>query len=129
MKGQTNLGILRQRLQRGQRKNPTDAERKLWGALRERQMAGHKFRRQHPFESYILDFVGLEARVVIEVDRGQHATGSIAKRDAQRTQLLAHAGFQVLRFWDNQVLNEFESVKEAIWNALERNPPPSLPSP
>jgi len=87
-------------------------------------MAGHKFRRQHLFESYILDFVCLDARLVIEVDGGQHATVSVAKGDAQRTQLLGHAGFQVLRFWDNQVLTEFESVKEAIWNALERDPPP-----
>ncbi len=129
MKSQTNPRILQPRLQRGLRKNPTDAERKLWSALRERQMAGHKFRRQHPFESYILDFVCLDARLVIEVDGGQHAIGSVTKADAQRSQLLAHAGFQVLRFWDNQVLNGFESVKEAIWNALERNPPPSRPSP
>ncbi len=92
-------------------------------------MAGHKFRRQHPFESYILDFVCLEAGLVIEVDGGQHGTSLGAVSDERRMHALEVAGFRVMRFWNNQILNEFESVKEVIWHALEDNPSPSQPSP
>src|SRR6266852_5901992 len=86
VKGQTNANILRRKLQRQLRHKPTDAERKLWSVLRARQMAGYKFRRQHPFGDYILDFVCLEARLVIEVDGGQHATPVISSKDLRRTQ-------------------------------------------
>lgn len=100
----------------------TDAERKLWCELRQRQMSGLKFRRQHRIGKYIADFVCLETRVIIEVDGGQHT----AERDALRTQELEALGFRVIRFWNNDVLTQIESVKEAIWNELF---PPSQPSP
>ena len=85
-------------------------------------MHGLKFRRQHPFEDCILDFVCLEAKIVIEVDGGHHAEQSAA--DQQRTQLLQQAGFRVLRFWNNQVLNEFDAVRQKIWDELSANPSP-----
>ncbi|MEN6585770.1 MAG: endonuclease domain-containing protein [Sulfuricella sp.] len=124
MKGQTNSFVLDNRLQRNLRRNLTDAEQLLWKQLRGRQLNGHKFRRQHPFGDFILDFVCLEARLVIEIDGGQHM-GS--EHDRPRDERLVKSGFHVVRFWNNQVLNELDSVVEAIWNALEPHPYPSLP--
>ena len=120
MQGQTNKIIQTKKLQRVLRRNLTDAERKLWSALRFGQMNGYKFRRQHPFENYILDVVCLERKLIIEVDGSQHM-------DEQRTKALTIAGFLVMRFWNNEVMNEFESVKDAIFLALETHPHPSLP--
>ena len=127
MKAQTNSFILKNRLQRVLRRNMTDAEQALWRRLRGCQVKGCKFRRQHPFGDYILDFVCLEAKFVIEVDGGQH---NESDRDSARDQALMNAGFRVMRFWNNQVLNEIESVVESVWLELERlNPSPPQPSP
>ena len=126
MKGQTNKRILQGGLQRKLRDNMTDAELRLWHCLRTRQMDGFKFRRQHPFGDYILDFVCLEAMLVIEVDGGQH--GEHMERDAARTATLMSAGFRVLRFWNNEIFHDVEAVKDSIWRALH-TPPPSQPSP
>jgi very-short-patch-repair endonuclease len=126
VKGQINKSILNSRLQRSLRNTMTDAELRLWQCLRRRQMDGFKFRRQHPFDNYILDFVCMEAMLVIEVDGGQH--GDHGAGDMIRTAVLEKAGFRVLRFWNNEVLNEIEVVKESIWQALH-NPSPSHPSP
>jgi len=126
--GQTNKKIRSGKLQRRLRNKMTEAEQALWHLLRGRQVCGLKFRRQHPFGDYILDFVYLENKLVIEVDGGQH--GRQAGYDENRTQELQVAGFRVLRFWDNEVLKEIESVKEKIWLAvqeLQSHPPPSLP--
>src|SRR3990167_23737 len=123
MKAQTNSFILKNWLQRVLRRNMTDAEQALWRRLRGCQVKGCKFRRQHPFGDYILDFVCLEAKFVIEVDGGQH---NESDRDSARDQALMNAGFRVMRFWNNQVLDELESVVEAIWLELETlAPPPS----
>ncbi len=106
----------------------SDAEQALWHLLRCRQISGLKFRRQHPFGDYILDFVCLENKLVIEVDGGQHEQQ--AWYDENRTQELQAAGFRVLRFWNNEVLREIESVKEKIWlvaQELQSHPPPNLP--
>jgi very-short-patch-repair endonuclease len=126
VKGQTNKSILQGGLQRRLRDNMTDAELRLWHCLRTRQMDGFKFRRQHPFGDYILDFVCLEAMLVIEVDGGQH--GEHMERDAVRTATLMSAGFRVLRFWNNEIFHDVEAVKDSIWRALH-TPPPSQPSP
>ena len=93
------------------RKGMTDAEQKLWQHLRGRQL-GVRFRRQHPFEGYILDFVCLECRLVVEVDGGQHA-GAFGQ-DAARTEFLTRAGFRVLRFWNNEVLTQTDAVVGCI---------------
>jgi adenine-specific DNA-methyltransferase len=106
----------------------SDAEQSLWHLLRCRQISGLRFRRQHPFGDYILDFVCLENKLVIEVDEGQH--GQQAVYDENRTLKLQTAGFRVLRFWNNEVLKDIESVKEKIWlvvQELQPHPPPSLP--
>jgi very-short-patch-repair endonuclease len=126
--GQTNKKIRSGKLQRRLRNNLSDAEQALWHLLRGRQIHGLKFRRQHPFGDYILDFICLENKLVIEVDGGQH--GQQAEYDENRTQKLQAAGFRVLRLWDNEVLKEIESVKEKIWLMVEEresHPPPNLP--
>ncbi len=129
MKGQTNHNILQRKLQRRLRNNATDAERLLWRHLRGRQLDGCKFRRQHPYADYILDFVCLERMVAVELDGSQHAEQVDA--DTMRTVFLERAGFRVLRFWNNQVFEETEGVLEAILAALcerrETHPHPSPP--
>jgi very-short-patch-repair endonuclease len=105
----------------------TDAEKALWKVLRCRQVSGLKFRRQHPFGDYILDFVCLEKKLVIEVDGGQH--GGRTTHDEIRSQNLLTAGFCVLRFWNNEVLQEIEAVKERIWRAVQEQQPHPLPNP
>ncbi len=105
MIGQTNKKIRSGKLQRALRNNMSDAEQALWHLLRGRQISGLKFRRQHPFGDYILDFVCLENRLVIEVDGGQH--GKQAEYDQDRTQKLQAAGFRVLRFWTMRFLKRW----------------------
>jgi very-short-patch-repair endonuclease len=119
MMGQTNKAILSKRLQRTLRKNLTDAEKALWSVLRGRQMSGLKFRRQHPFADYILDFVCLEKMLIIEVDGSQH--GEQTGYDEIRTLQLQAAGFHVLRFWNNEMLQNMEAVEEQIWMAVQKH--------
>jgi len=106
------------------REQMTDAERKLWKVLRKKQMNGYKFRRQYPVRKYILDFVCLDTRLVIEVDGGQHQE-SVAN-DQERTLWLEQQGFKVLRFWNNEVLDNLYAVLEVIWGELrcDTQPPP-----
>jgi very-short-patch-repair endonuclease len=88
----------------------------LWQHVRRRQLGGNKFRRQQPLGNYIVDFVCLEKRLVIEVDGGQHDTQ--AAYDEQRAAWIEEQGFRVLRFWDNEVMRDIEAVKQMIWRAL-----------
>ncbi|HBL16983.1 MAG: hypothetical protein A2X36_00620 [Elusimicrobia bacterium GWA2_69_24] len=106
------------------RASMTDAERRLWRHLRLRQLQGLKFRRQVPIGPYIVDFVSFEARLIIEVDGGQNVER--AMEDARRTAWLNERGFEVLRFWDNEVLLQSEAVQQAIYEKLSPhpNPPP-----
>jgi very-short-patch-repair endonuclease len=99
------------------RREMTDAERLLWGQLRQRQIAGLKFRRQHPLGGFIVDFVCIEAGLVIEVDGGQH--GERQCEDEARTAWLNSQGYRVLRFWNNEVLQNLDGVREAIWTELQ----------
>src|SRR2546426_133426 len=101
---------------RALRKNPTVAEQALWSHLRMKQMGGNRFRRQQPIGPYIVDFVSLEKKLVIELDGGQHTEQSAY--DAERTVWLESQGFRVLRFWNNQIMKEIETVKEVIWKEL-----------
>ena len=98
-------------------RNMTLAERVIWKHLRGKQLGGCKFRRQQPFGIYVLDFVCLEAKLVIEIDGGQHAEQ--AAYDDTRTRYLEAAGFTVLRFWNNEVLQQTEAVLAAILRRLE----------
>jgi very-short-patch-repair endonuclease len=88
----------------------------LWQHVRRRQLGGNKFRRQQPLGNYIVDFVCLEKRLVIEVDGGQHDTQ--AAYDEQHAAWIEEQGFRVLRFWDNEVMRDIEAVKQMIWRAL-----------
>ena len=101
----------------------TETEHRLWLRLRRRQINGHKFRRQFPLGKYVVDFLCLETRLIIEVDGGQHAkqTG----KDELRDKWLASQGFRVLRFWNNDVLSETDAVVETIVQALNETPHPS----
>ena len=101
------------------RKNLTETEVSLWKHLRGRQLNGHKFRRQHPIGPYIVDFVCLEKHLVIEVDGGQHNDTRRENYDNIRTAWLESQGFQVIRFWNNQVLTSLDAVKESIICHLE----------
>ena len=103
------------------RKQATDAERCLWRHLRDRQIAGHRFRRQVPVAGFIADFACLEAKVIVELDGGQH-TQSVGY-DEQRDRLIEAQGFRVLRFWDNQVFQETQAVLQEIMRALESPAP------
>jgi very-short-patch-repair endonuclease len=97
------------------RRELTDAERKLWSALRNRQVEGAKFRRQQPIGPFIADFVCQEHRLIVEADGGQHS-GSIA--DDRRTGFLEGKGYRVLRFWNNDILSNFDGVVQVIAAAL-----------
>lgn len=102
------------------RSNMTDAERKLWFALRDRRFANFKFRRQVPLGPFIADYVCFDARVVVEVDGGQHAK---SRRDERRDQWLAANGFVVRRFWNNDVLKNLEGVLISLLETLHQRPP------
>jgi formamidopyrimidine-DNA glycosylase len=105
------------------RESTTDVEKKLWRRLRNRQLLGMKFRRQHPVGKYIVDFYCDEAKLAIELDGGQHASSS--GYDTARTEALERLGIRVLRFWNNEVLGNLDGVLERIAEAIRINPPPS----
>ena len=108
------------------RRDMTDAERLLWRRLRGRELLGWKFRRQHPVGRYIVDFVCVEAGVVVELDGGQHAD---APTDATRTRFLEATGLLVLRFWNNDVLTQTEAVLAVILSAVTSRCPHPNPLP
>src|SRR3990167_9076020 len=107
------------------RTNQTDAESRLWYHLRDRRFQGWKFRRQHILQGYIVDFVCLERKLVIELDGGQHAEQEAY--DTRRTRVLEKDGFKVIRFWNNEVLTNTEGVLEMILNTP--HPPFGRPLP
>jgi very-short-patch-repair endonuclease len=96
----------------------TDAEMKLWHLLRSRRFDGVKFRRQVPIGCYIADFVCHERRLIVEADGGQHAE---SQRDAERDRWFASAGYRVMRFWNNDILENPNGVLEAILADLSSN--------
>ena len=97
------------------RQDSTDAERRLWSALRNHRLNGLKFKRQQPIDRYIVDFVCFEHRLVVEVDGGQHGP----QVDAVRTAHLEASGFRVLRFWNPEVLTRLEDVLATILAAVD----------
>jgi len=94
------------------RHNSTSAERRLWVHLRNRQIKGAKFRRQHPIDRLITDFCSPEHRIVIELDGGHHSLRKA--EDNTRDALLAEAGYRILRFWNNEVMENIDGVLERI---------------
>jgi len=113
---------------RNLRKNQTDAEKKLWRYLLNRQLKDFKFRRQYIIDGYIADFACVEAKLIIELDGGQHLEQKAY--DEKRTQSLSQQGFRVLRFWNDEVLKQTDDVLNVIYEALDKvNPHPNpLPS-
>jgi very-short-patch-repair endonuclease len=95
--------------------NFTDTEKYLWKYLRGRQLEGFKFRRQHPIGKYTVDFINIESKIIIEVDGGQHLEN---KKDKLRDKWLEERGYEVLRFWDNEVFTNIEGVLESIRKKL-----------
>jgi len=97
------------------RGEPTDAEARMWRLLRHRRLALFKFRRQVPFQNFILDFVCFEKRIIIEIDGSQHAS---SKRDEAREAVLIAEGFRIARYWNNDVLRQPSAVLEDIFVKL-----------
>jgi very-short-patch-repair endonuclease len=112
-------------LSRSLRRNQTEAEKRLWYHLRNRALTGWKFRRQHPIGPHIADLVCIEARLVVEIDGGQHQER--VDQDSRRTVSLEAHGYRVIRFWNNDVLSNTEAVLSAILAALGPSPQPSPP--
>jgi very-short-patch-repair endonuclease len=99
------------------RRSMTLAERTLWRVIRDKQINDSRFRRQRPIGKYIVDFVCLETKLILEVDGGQHADQ--VEYDAVRTAFLESLGYRVLRFWNNDVLQNMDGVVTVILGALE----------
>jgi very-short-patch-repair endonuclease len=104
----------------------TVAENSLWQILRSRQIDGHKFRRQVPFGPSTVDFVGHEARLIVEVDGGQH--DAFLFKEVERTRFLQNQGYRVLRFWNHEILENPEGVHAVIAGYLH-HATPTYPSP
>lgn len=107
------------------RLNATEAERKLWAQLSARKVAGVRFNRQFPIGPFICDFVSRTAKLIIEVDGGQHAVD--VEKDQARTAYLETQGYRVIRFWNNDVLDRTEGVVGEIEHILATCPPPTPP--
>jgi very-short-patch-repair endonuclease len=112
---------------RALRRQMTDAERAVWRLIRARQIDAHRFRRQVPLGRYVVDFVCHDARLVVEVDGGQHDPASPG--EIARTRFLEGEGYRVLRFWNTEVLQNPEGVWVTIAAALGEASPPPQPSP
>jgi very-short-patch-repair endonuclease len=96
------------------RKTPTEAEKRLWAQLRAKQLDGHRFRRQHPIGPYVVDFFCPKAKLIVEVDGGQHSEDG----DRERTRWIESHGYRVIRFWNNDVTNNIEGVLLRIIETL-----------
>ena len=113
--GKSTIGKLT-RIARNLRRNSTEAGEILWQKIRNKQLAGVKFRRQQPIGPYVVDFVSLEKMFVIELDGGQHAIEK--RKDRKRDLWLNSQGFEVLRFWNNEVFENMEGVLEFVRKRL-----------
>lgn len=103
------------------RNNPTDVEKILWSRLKARQVHGVKFRRQVPVGPYVVDFMSFDIRLIIELDGGQHADA--ANYDEERTRFLKARGFFVMRFWNNEVVENIDGVMERVAVYVQAPPP------
>ena len=104
---------------RSLRKGMTGAENKLWEHLRSKKLNGLKFRRQHPLHNYIADFYCHEKKLVIEIDGAVHTTKDNAEYDKGRTFELQELGVTVIRFWNDEVIDDLEGVLEKIKKAVK----------
>ena len=104
------------------RRDATDVEQRFWLAVRDRRLAGYKFRRQASIGPFVVDFLRVQRRLIVEIDGGQHGS----EADRRRTTYLEDAGYRVLRFWNNEMLESPEGVLASVIMALD---PPGPPSP
>ena len=111
------------------RQDQTEAEKKLWLKLRNRQLGGVKFRRQQFIGPFIVDFACLEHKLIIEIDGGHHGQVINKERDNNRTSWLEQEGYHVIRFWNNDVIQNVDIVLEKIWEVLNNTSYPNLSSP
>ena len=111
---------------RALRSNPTEAERKLWSVLRNRQLGGVRFNRQVPIGPFICDFVARSAKLVVELDGGRHAVD--VEADRLRSRFLEAQGYRTIRFWNNDVLENIEGVMTMVAQALSDMPSPTPPA-
>ena len=125
MKAVRNASILKQRRQE-LRRNQTDAEKTFWSHVRSKQFHGLKFFRQYSIGPYILDFYCPKLKLAIELDGGQHALDNNQEYDAARAEYLKIQGIEVIRFWNNDVLQNISGVLAKI---AEKITPPDLPLP
>ncbi|MDD5586413.1 MAG: DUF559 domain-containing protein [Alphaproteobacteria bacterium] len=117
-----NIMVYNKIVSRRLRKQPTDAEIRLWSMLRSRKLCGYKFRRQHSVGPYVADFACVEHSLIVEADGSQHAENA---KDVERTAWLETQNWRVLRFWNNDILTKTEIVLETIlayWeNRIDEN--------
>jgi very-short-patch-repair endonuclease len=113
-----SIDSFRRAIARRLRLNQTDAEARLWRHLRHWPMSGTQFRTQVPIGPYIVDFACMAARLVIEMDGSQHGVGENVTRDEVRTRWLEAAGYRVIRFWNNELVNNTDGVLERIYEAV-----------
>jgi very-short-patch-repair endonuclease len=113
-----SINRFRREAARRLRFNRTDAEDRLWRRLRHWPMQGTHFRRQVPIGPYIADFACMAAHVVIELDGSQHGLDENRTRDETRTRWLEAAGYRIIRFWNNDLVNNMDGVLEKIYSAV-----------
>lgn len=111
------------------RREPSDAERRLWSRLRDRQLGGYKFRRQVPVHGYIVDFACIETRMIVEVDGSQHFEPEAEKLDRHRDAELLRVGWRTIRFQADVVVKRTEDVLKTILAELEAHHAPENPPP
>lgn len=107
---------------REMRHDPTEAESKLWAYLRAHRLEAIHFRRQHPIGPYIVNFCATKPKLIIEVDGSQHLNQ--VEYDQERTEFLESLGYLVLRFWNNEVLSDIDTVMGVIIDEVKKNTPP-----
>jgi very-short-patch-repair endonuclease len=117
---QSDLVVRARRLRRDQ----TEAEARLWRALRDGQLNGIGFRRQHPVAGFVVDFYAPQQKLIVELDGGQHDEPEQRVFDEKRTQILQQQGHRVIRFWNNEVFENLDGVLEEIWRAASNLPSP-----
>jgi very-short-patch-repair endonuclease len=104
---------------RNLRKRMSDGERKLWHAIRAKQVDGLRFRRQHPIGAYIVDFVCLEKRLIVEVDGGHHTEETQMAHDQRRDRWLAAEGYRIVRVPNAEVFSNIDGVVDTVWAELQ----------
>ena len=129
LRGKVGMGVRRiVAAARKLRRTSTDVERRLWHRIRDKQIEAFRFRRQRPIGKYIVDFICLEAKLIVDLDGGQHSESVLL--DEKRTVFLASLGYHVVRFWNNEVLENMDGVlariREHLLGLHQPHPSPPL---